>query len=71
MNMKKRKQIYDTYSLYKRNIKMIYPQRFEACVRVMLYKYRVKNRKNFLYAIMILYWKHLIIAKMINCQIKN
>ena len=49
-NMKKRKQIYDTHMLHKRNVVIIKetndPIRLETCVRAMLYNYRYKDHKD-------------------------
>lgn len=50
-NMKKRKQIYDTHTIYKKNIILIKevkcPLQYETCLRSMLYNYRIKNKKDF------------------------
>ena len=50
-NMNKRKKIYDTHTAYKKPIIIEYqaecPLQFETCVRAMLYKYRIKNKKDF------------------------
>jgi len=50
-NMNTRKQIYDTHSLYKRNVVVkkehICPIKLEYCIRGMLYDYRYKNKKDF------------------------
>lgn len=50
-DMKARKNIYDTHTLYKK--KVIYtfetdcPIQLETCIRSMLYKFRIKNKKDF------------------------
>ena len=50
-NLKKRKAIYDTHTLYKRKVihKEITdkPLQFENCLRSMLFEYRYKDRKDF------------------------
>ncbi len=50
-DMKKRKKIYNTHTIYKKNIKLMKevacPIQFETCLRAMLYNYRIKNRKDF------------------------
>lgn len=50
-DMAKRKQLYDTHSIYKRKIAHMVetncPIRLESCVKAMLYDYRIKDRKNF------------------------
>jgi prophage antirepressor-like protein len=50
-DMKARKRIHDTHSLYKREIKVLHesdcPIRLESCVRAMLYEYRYKDKKDF------------------------
>ena len=49
--MTKRKKIYDTHTIYKKNIilmkEVACPLQYETCVRAMLYKYRIKNKKDF------------------------
>lgn len=50
-DMNLRKKIYDTHSLYKKNVieivKSKCPIRLESCIRSMLYEYRYKNKKDF------------------------
>jgi prophage antirepressor-like protein len=50
-DMKKRKKIYNTHTIYKKNIILMKevscPIQFETCIRAMLYNYRIKNRKDF------------------------
>ena len=50
-NMNKRKKIYDTHTIYKKNIilikKVSCPLQYESCLRSLLYNYRIKNRKDF------------------------
>jgi hypothetical protein len=50
-DMEKRKKIYDTHTIYKKNIKLmkevLCPLQFETCLKSMLYNYRIKNRKDF------------------------
>ena len=50
-DMNKRKRIYDSHSLYKKDVIIIEqtkcPIRLETCIRSMLYKYRYKNNKDF------------------------
>jgi hypothetical protein len=50
-DMEKRKKIYDTHTIYKKNIKLMKevscPLQFETCLKSMLYNYRIKNRKDF------------------------
>jgi len=50
-NMNTRKQIYDTHTLYKKNIILTKehncPIKMEYCIRGMLYEYRIKNKKDF------------------------
>lgn len=49
-NMKKRKALYDTHSLHKKDVVHIVesdcPLRLETCVRAMLYKDRYKDKKD-------------------------
>ena len=50
-DLKKRKQIYDTHTLHKKNVvhyvKINNPLKLELCVRSMLYDFRYKNKKDF------------------------
>lgn len=50
-NMNKRKQIYNTHTIYKKNIilmkEVLCPLQYETCLRSMLYNYRIKNKKDF------------------------
>ena len=50
-DMKKRKKIYDTHTIYKKNIVLMKevkcPLQYETCLRSMLYNYRIKNKKDF------------------------
>ena len=50
-DLKKRKQIYDTHTLHKKNVvyyvKSNNPLKLELCVRSMLYDFRYKNKKDF------------------------
>lgn len=50
-DMKTRKNIYNTHTLYKKKVTHAFetdcPIQLETCVRLMLYKFRVKNRKDF------------------------
>ena len=50
-DLKKRKQIYDTHTLHKKNvihyIQVENPLKLELCVRSMLYDFRYKNKKDF------------------------
>ncbi len=50
-NMNKRKQLYDTHSIYRKNVvhyeETTCPVKLESCVRAMLYDYRIKDRKDF------------------------
>ena len=50
-NLRKRKSIYDTHTLHKKNVICKEftekPLQFENCIRAMLYEYRYKNRKDF------------------------
>lgn len=50
-NMKKRKNIYNTHTIYKKNIilikEVLCPLQYETCLRSMLYNYRIKNKKDF------------------------
>ena len=50
-DMKKRKKIYDTHTIYKKNVILMKevscPLQYETCMRSMLYNYRIKNRKDF------------------------
>jgi prophage antirepressor-like protein len=50
-NMDKRKKIYNTHTIYKKNIilmkEVLCPLQYETCLRSMLYNYRIKNRKDF------------------------
>ena len=52
-NMKKRKKIYDTHMIHKRNVVIIKetidPIRLETCVRAMLYNHRYKDNKDMFY----------------------
>jgi len=49
--MNSRKKIYDTHTIYKKDIVIIKeakcPIKLEYCIRAMLYEYRIKNRKDF------------------------
>lgn len=50
-DLKKRKQIYNTHTIYKKNVVLMKeincPLQFETCIRSMLYNYRIKNKKDF------------------------
>lgn len=50
-DMNKRKKIYDTHTLYKRQIIITEftdkPLQLETCIRSMLYNYRYKNKKDY------------------------
>jgi prophage antirepressor-like protein len=50
-NMTKRKKIYNTHTIYNKNIilrkEVSCPLQYETCLRSMLYNYRIKNRKDF------------------------
>jgi prophage antirepressor-like protein len=50
-NMKKRKNIYNTHTIYKKNIilikEVLCPLQYETCLKSMLYNYRIKNKKDF------------------------
>jgi prophage antirepressor-like protein len=50
-DMKIRKNVYDTHTLYKKKVIHTHetdcPIQLETCVRAMLYKFRVKNKKDF------------------------
>jgi prophage antirepressor-like protein len=50
-NIKTRKKIYDTHSLYKKDVVIkkehVCPIKLEYCIRGMLYDYRYKNNKDF------------------------
>jgi len=50
-NMDKRKKIYNTHTIYKKNIILMKevscPLQYETCLRSMLYNYRIKNKKDF------------------------
>ncbi len=50
-DMEKRKKIYNTHTIYKKNIilikEILCPLQYETCLRSMLYNYRIKNRKDF------------------------
>ena len=50
-DMTKRKQLYDTHMLDKKEIKIMEetkcPIRLESCIRAMLYEYRYKDKKDF------------------------
>lgn len=50
-DLKARKSIYDTHTLYKKPVFMFHesecPVQLETCIRSMLYKYRIKYRKDF------------------------
>ena len=50
-DLTKRKTIYDTHTAFKKNIvftKVVAcPLQYEICLKSMLYKYRIKNRKDF------------------------
>jgi hypothetical protein len=50
-NMKARKSIYDTHTLYKKQVIYTFeadcPIQLETCIRSMLYKFRIKNRKDY------------------------
>jgi prophage antirepressor-like protein len=50
-NMNKRKKIYDTHTLHKKEVvyktEISCPKKLEDCVRALLYDYRYKNRKDF------------------------
>ena len=50
-NMNKRKKIYDTHTLHKKNIvyllETICPLKLETCIRSLLYDFRFKNKKDF------------------------
>jgi len=50
-DMNKRKKIYNTHTIYKKNIvlkkEVLCPLQYEICLRSMLYNYRIKNRKDF------------------------
>lgn len=50
-NMNKRKKIYDTHTLHKKNVvykkEISCPKKLEDCIRSLLYDYRYKNRKDF------------------------
>jgi hypothetical protein len=50
-DMKARKNIYDTHTLYKKKVVYTFesecPIQLETCIRSMLYKFRIKNKKDF------------------------
>lgn len=50
-DLKKRKQIYDTHTLHKKNVihhvKISNPIKLEMCLRAMLYDFRYKDKKDF------------------------
>jgi prophage antirepressor-like protein len=50
-DMENRKKIYDTHSIYKKNVILLKevncPLQYETCLRSMLYNYRIKNKKDF------------------------
>jgi|SRR5579872_679682 len=50
-NMKLRKQVYNTHTLHKHSVVFMKeckcPTRLERCLRIMLYKFRYKNNKDF------------------------
>jgi len=50
-DMKKRKKIYDTHTIYKKNVilmkEVLCLLQYETCIRSMLYNYRIKNKKDF------------------------
>jgi prophage antirepressor-like protein len=50
-DMKARKSIYDTHILYKKSVIFVFetdcPIQLETCIRSMLYKFRIINRKSF------------------------
>jgi prophage antirepressor-like protein len=50
-DMEKRKKIYNTHTIYKKNIilirEVVCPLQYETCIRAMLYNYRIKKRKDF------------------------
>ena len=50
-DLKKRKQIYDTHTLHKKNVihyvKILNPTKLEMCLRAMLYDFRYKDNKDF------------------------
>jgi prophage antirepressor-like protein len=50
-DMDKRKKIYNTHTIYKKNVILMKdvecPLQYETCIRAMLYNYRIKNRKDF------------------------
>jgi prophage antirepressor-like protein len=50
-DMKARKSIYDTHTLYKKKVVDMFesdcPIQLETCIRSMLYKFRIKNKKDF------------------------
>jgi hypothetical protein len=50
-DMKARKSIYDTHTLYKKKVVDMFetdcPIQLETCIRSMLYKYKIKNKKDF------------------------
>jgi len=50
-NMKKRKKLYNTHTIYKKKIilmkEVLCPLQYETCLKSMLYNYRIKNKKDF------------------------
>jgi hypothetical protein len=50
-NMKKRKKIYNSHTIYKKKVIIMKdvscPLQYETCLRAMLYNYRIKDRKDF------------------------
>lgn len=50
-DMKHRKKIYDTHTIFKKNIIVLKeiscPLQYETCLKSMLYNYRIKNKKDF------------------------
>jgi prophage antirepressor-like protein len=50
-DMKARKSIYDTHTLYKQKVVLVFetecPVQLETCIRSMLYNFRIKYRKDF------------------------
>ena len=50
-DMNKRKNIYNTHTIYKKKIilmkEVLCPLQYETCLRSMLYNYRIKNKKDF------------------------
>ena len=75
-DMKKRKSIYNTHSLHKKDVPHFVehdcPPQLEACIRAMLYKYRYQDKRDFfvcgLQKIKNAFKRCIDILKYINCE---